>query len=48
MLGAMAWLRARFPDKPFVLEVEPENAAARAVYTATGFTVTTVYGYYAV
>lgn len=46
MLAAMAWLRARFPDKPFVLEVEPENVAARSVYSATGFTVTTVYGYY--
>jgi ribosomal protein S18 acetylase RimI-like enzyme len=48
MLGAMHWLSQRFPDKPFVLEVDPDNAPAQAVYTATGFVVTTVYGYYAV
>jgi ribosomal protein S18 acetylase RimI-like enzyme len=48
MLGAMEWLGARFPDKPFALEVDPNNAAAIAVYKGVGFDVTTVYGYYAV
>jgi mycothiol synthase len=47
MLGAMAWLSARHPGKPFALEVDPDNAAAITVYQQTGFAVTTVYGYYA-
>jgi mycothiol synthase len=34
-------------DTRFVLEVDPDNAPAIAVYRACGFTPTTTYGYYA-
>ena len=45
--GAMAWLSARHPGAPFALEVDLDNAAAIHVYQQMGFSVTTVYGYYA-